>query len=329
MQGSRSPIRGALVLVPALALALGCTAGASAQNFPSKPLRFVVGLAPGGGTDIVARMVGGKLGPAIGQQVIIDNRPGAGGNIAAELVARSAPDGYTLVVVTASHAVNPSLYKKLAYDPVRDFAPITQLTSQPYLFVVHPSLPAKDVKEFIALCKGRKGGLTYASSGSGLLGHLGMELLKRMGKFDAQHIPYKGAAPALVDTMTGQVEAFFPTIISGLPQVKAGRVRAIAVTTTERSPLLPNVPTVAEQGFPGYEVNGWYALLAPAGTPKEVVATLNTEVAKVLRQADVKERMASEGAAPVGNTPEQFSAYMASEMQKWAKVVQQSGARAD
>ena len=320
-----------------LALFCGCVASATAQTpgtastqgFPAKPVRFVVGLAPGGGTDIVARMVAQKVSPAIGQQVVVDNRPGAAGNIAAEIVARSAPDGYTLIVVTASHAVNPSLYKKLSYDPIKDFAPITQLTSQPYIFVVHPLVPAKNVKEFIALCKSRKGGLTYASSGSGLLGHLGMELLKTMGKFPAQHIPYKGAAPALIDTMSGQVEAFFPTIISGLPQVKAGKVRAIAVTTTERSPLMPTVPTVADQGFPGYEVNGWYGLLAPAATPKEVVSYLNAEVVKALRSPDIKERMASEGAAPVGNTPEQFAAYMRSEMQKWAQVVKQSGATAD
>jgi tripartite-type tricarboxylate transporter receptor subunit TctC len=313
----------------ALALACGCVASAAAQNFPSKSVRFVVGLPPGGGTDTVARMVGQKLAPAISQQVVIDNRPGAAGNIAAELVARSAPDGYTLVVVTASHAVNPSLYKKLSYDAIKDFAPITQLTSQPYIFVVHPSVPVKNVKDFIALSKTRKGGLTYASSGAGLLGHLGMELLKTMGKFEATHIPYKGAAPALIDTISGQVEAFFPTIISGLPQVKAGKVRAIAVTTKERSPLLPNVPTVAEQGFPGYEVNGWYGLLAPAGTPKEVVSYLNTEVVKVLRQPDIKERMASEGAVPVGNAPEQFAVYIRSEMEKWAKVVRQSGATVD
>jgi tripartite-type tricarboxylate transporter receptor subunit TctC len=240
---------------PAACLALGLTCGfiaaAGAQNFPAKPVRIVVGLAPGGGTDIVARHVGQKLSPAIGQQVVIDNRPGASGNIAAELVARSPADGYTLIVVTASHAVNPSLYKKLSYDPIKDFSPITQLTSQPYIFVVHPSLPVKNVKEYIALSKTRKGGLTYASSGSGLLGHLGMELLKTMGKFEGTHIPYKGANPALVDTISGQVEAFFPTIISGLPQVKAKKVRAIAVTTVQRSPLLPDVPTVAEQGFAG------------------------------------------------------------------------------
>jgi tripartite-type tricarboxylate transporter receptor subunit TctC len=313
----------------AAALACTYTASAPAQNFPAKPVRMVVGLAPGGGTDIITRMVGSKLGPAMNQQVVVDNRPGAAGNIAAEIVARSAPDGYTLLVATASHSVNPSLYKKMGYDAIKDFAPVTQLTAQPYLLVVHPSLPAKNVKEYVALSKTRKGGLTYASSGSGLLGHLAMELLKTMGKFEGTHIPYKGANPALIDTMSGQVEAFFPTIISGLPQVKNGKVRAIAVTTAQRSALLPNIPTIAEQGFPGYEVSGWYGLLAPTGTPKEVVTHLNTEVVKVLRQTEMKERMGADGAIPVGSTPDQFAAYIRSEMEKYAKVIKASGATAE
>jgi tripartite-type tricarboxylate transporter receptor subunit TctC len=314
-----------------VAAAAACSYGSAvvAQNFPTKPLRIVVGLAPGGGTDIVGRMVGQRLSAAIGQQVIIDNRPGASGNIAAEIVAKSPADGYTLIVVTASHVINPSLYPKMSYDPIKDFSAVTQLTAQPYLFVVNPSVPAKSVKEFIALAKSRKGGLTYASSGSGLLGHLGMELLKSQAKFDAVHIPYKGAGPALMDTIAGQVDAFFPTIISGLPQVRSGKVRVIAVTTLKRAALLPEVPTVAEQGFPGYEVNGWYGLLAPAGTPKDVIAYLHREVAEVLRSPEGKERLAAEGAEGVGNTPEQFAAYMQSDMVKWGKVVKQSGARAD
>jgi len=302
---------------------------AAGQNFPAKPVRFIVGLAPGGGTDTVARMVGQKLAQNIKQQVIVDNRPGASGNIAAELVAQSAPDGYTLLVTTASHVINPALYKKLNYDPIKDFAPVTQLTAQPYIFVVHPTMPAKNVKEFITLAKSHKDGLTYASSGAGLLGHLAMELLKSMANFEATHIPYKGAAPALMATISGEVDAFFPTIISGTPQVKSGKLRAIAVTTKERSPLLPNVPTVAEQGFPGYEVSGWYGLLAPAAVPKDVLAYLNTETVKVLRDPELKRRMGSQGAMPVGNTSEQFAAYMRSDAQKWAKVVKQSGATAN
>jgi len=312
----------------AAALTLGFTASAAAQSFPSKPVRIVVGLAPGGGTDIITRLVGQKLGAAINQQVIVDNRPGAGGNIAAELVARAAPDGYTLIVVTASHAVNPAIYKKMGYDPIKDFSPITQLTTQPYIFVVHPSAPIKSVKDWIALSKQRKGGLTYASSGAGLLGHLAMELLKDLGKFESVHIPYKGASPALIDTISGQVDGFFPTIISGLPQVKSGKLRAIAVTTAKRSSLLPNVPTVAEQGFPGYEVSGWYGLLAPAGVPKNVIGFLNAETVKVLKLPEVKDRMAGDGAEPVGNTPEQFAAYLRSETSKWAAIVKRAGVNA-
>lgn len=316
-----------LVFVAAAACAYG--GPVMAQNFPVKAVRIVVGLAPGGGTDIVARMVGQRLSAATGQQIIIDNRAGASGNIAAEIVAKSPADGYTLIVVTASHAINPSLFAKMNYDPIADFSAITQLTAQPYLFVVNPGVPAKSVKEFIALAKSRKGGLTYASSGSGLLGHLGMELLKTQAKFEAVHVPYKGAGPALIDTIAGQVDAFLPTIISGLPQVKNGKVRAVGVTTLKRAAVLPDVPTVAEQGFPDYEVSGWYGLLAPAGTPNEVIATLNREVVKVLHSPEGKERLAAEGAEGVGNTPEQFGAYMRSEMVKWGGVVKRSGARAD
>ena len=316
-------------LVFAVAAASTFCSPAMAQNFPVKPLRIVVGLAPGGGTDIIARMVGQRLSTAIGQQIIIDNRAGASGNIAAEIVAKSPADGYTLIVVTASHAINPSLFSKMNYDPIVDFSAITQLTAQPYLFVVNPRVPAKSVKEFIALAKSRKGGLTYASSGAGLLGHLGMELLKTHAKFEAVHVPYKGAGPALIDTIAGQVDAFLPTIISGLPQARSGKVRAIGVTTLKRAAVLPEVPTVAEQGFPGYEVSGWYGLLAPAGTPNDVIATLNREVVKVLHSPEARERLAAEGAEGVGNTPEQFGAYMRSEMVKWSKVVKQSGARAD
>ncbi|MGE5522384.1 MAG: tripartite tricarboxylate transporter substrate binding protein [Rhodospirillaceae bacterium] len=313
----------------AAAAACVCTGSAMAQNFPTKPVRIVVGLAPGGGTDIVSRLVGQKLSGEIGQQVIIDNRPGASGNIAAEIVAKAPADGYTLIVVTASHAINPSLYSKMAYDPIKDFAAVSQLTEQPYLFVVNPNVPAKSVKEFIALAKSRKGGLTYASSGAGLLGHLGMELLKTQAKFEAVHVPYKGAGPALADTIGGQVDAFLPTIISGSPQVKNGKVRAIGVTTLKRSPLLPEIPTIAEQGFPGFEVSGWYGALTPAGTPKEIVSYLQREIAKVLRSPDVKEKLAAQGAEGVGNTPEQFSAYVQSEAVKWGKVVKRVGVRVD
>lgn len=308
---------------------IACAGTAHAQDFPVKPVRLVVGLAPGGGTDIVARLVGGRMAADVGQQVMIENRPGASGNIAAEVVARATPDGYTLVIVTASHAINPSLFSKMSYDPIKDFAPITQLTAQPYLFVVHPSVPAKSVKDFIALAKKRKGGMIYASSGAGLLGHLGMELLMVQGGFQATHVPYKGANPALMDTITGQVDAFLPTIISGMPQVKNGRLRAIGVTTLNRSSLLPDLQTVAEQGFKGFEVSGWYGALAPAGTPKHVVSFLHGAFSKALHSADVKQKLVAQGADPIGSSPEAFAAYLASEKEKWAKVVERVGARVD
>ena len=326
------PVIGVVPRACAVALAAAAAVvplAASAQKYPSKSIRIVLPVTPGGGTDIIARLVGQKLSGVVNQQVVIDNRGGAGGNIAAEIVAKSPPDGYTLIVVTASHATNPFLYKKMNYDPVKDFAPVTQLTSQPYIFIVHPSVPVKSVKEFIALSKKRKGGLSYASSGAGLLGHLGMELLKTLGQFEGQHIPYKGAGPAMTDVLGGQVEAFFPTMISGLPHVKNGKVRAIGITSAKRSTLLPDVPTIAEQGFPGYEVSGWYGFLAPTGTPKEVIDLLNHEVVKILALPDVKERMAGDGADPVGNTSAEFNAYILSEMKKWQKVIKDAGATAE
>ena len=310
-------------------LALLLAGEVHAQAFPVKPLRFVVGLAPGGGTDVVARMMAQRISPVIGQQILVENRPGASGNIAAEIVAKAPADGYTLLVSTASHVINPSLFSRLNYDPIKDFAAITQLTSQPYIVVVNPRVPARSIKELAALAKSRKGGITYASSGAGLLGHLGMELLMMQAGFKATHVPYKGASPALMDTIGGHVDVFLPTIISGMPQARSGKVRAIGVTTAARTPALPDVPTVAEQGFPGYEVSGWYGLLAPAGTPREVIQTLYRAVTKVLQSSEAREWLVGEGAEGVGSTPEQFTAYMQAEMTKWSKVVRESGVRAD
>ena len=319
--------RAALLVLLAVA-ATGALAADKATSFPTRPIRLVLPVPPGGGTDIIARTIAQYLAPALGQPVIIDNKPGAGGNLAEDIVAKSTPDGYTLAVVTAAHATNPKLYEKLSYDPLKDLVPITQLTSQPYLFVVNNNVPAKTVPEFVAWAK-KKDAVTYASSGSGLLGHLGMEEFKLRAGFKTIHIPYKGAAPALTDTMGGQTEAFFPTVVSGLPQVKAGKLRAIAVTSAKRSPLLPDVPTVAESGYPGFEVNGWYGLLAPAGTPPEIIARLHDEVVKVLALPEVREKIAADGAEPVGNTPTEFDAYIRSEAVKWAKVIKESGAKAD
>jgi tripartite-type tricarboxylate transporter receptor subunit TctC len=265
-----------------------------------------------------------KVGAAIGQQFVVDYRGGAGGNIAAETVAKAEPDGYTLVMVLSSFAINPVLYRKVNYDVVRDFAPITLLATSPFLLVVHPSLPATNVQEFVVLSRKTKGGLPYASSGSGLLAHLAMELLKSLAKFEATHVPYKGTGAAMIDTVAGHTVANFPTMISGLQTVKAGKLRALGVTSLQRSPLLPEVPTIAEQGYPGYEVNGWYGWLAPAATPRNVVATLHAETTKAVRLPDVRERLANDGAVPIGSTPDEFARFIQSEMSKWGKVVKQA-----
>ncbi|GGE37950.1 MFS transporter [Agaricicola taiwanensis] len=304
------------------------TSALAQGSYPTKPITIILPVTPGGGTDTIVRIIADKLKDSVGQQIIVDNRPGAGGTIAGELVAKAAPDGYTLAAVTAAHATNPSLLDDIPYDSFKDLVPITQLTSQPYLLVVPNKSPAKTFEEFITYAKEQKNGINYASSGVGLLGHLGMELLKTSAGFKGTHIPYQGAGPALTDTIGGRVDAFFPTIVSGGPQAAQGNVRALAVTSLERSPLMPDVPTIAEKGFPGYEVSGWYGILAPAGTPDSVRDYLQQEIAKVLKMPDVIERIRSDGAEPVGSTPAEFEAYIGSEAEKWAKVVEDSGAKA-
>jgi len=313
------------VALPLLAGMLAPSEG-GAQPFPSKPIRFVVPAPPGGGTDTVARIVGQKLSAAVGQPVIIDNRAGASGNIAALLVAKAAPDGHTLFVVFASHATNPHLFKNLGYDPIKDFTPITRLTGLPYLLIVTPSLAAKNVKEMIALAKSTKGGLTYASAGAGLAGHLAMELLKDVGGFEGVHVAYKGGAIAAIDVAAGRVCCFFASAPSALPQVESGKVRAIAVSTKERSPLVPDVPTVAEQGFPGFDVVSWYGLLGPAGMPKSVVARLYKEVVALLGTEEIKRQLAAVGATPAPSaSPEDFGAYIQSEITTWGRVIKRAG----
>ena len=300
-----------------------------AQNvYPNRPIKIVLPVSAGGGTDIVTRNIAQQLSKILGESVIVDNKPGAGGNLAADQVAHAKPDGYTLIVVTASHATNSNLYKKLSYDPIKDFSPISQLTSQPYLFVVNNNVPAKTIKEFIAFAQTNKN-TNYASSGKGLLGHLGMEQLKIVGNFDATHIPYKGAGPALIDTVSGHVHAFLPTIVSGLPFAKQGQVRLIAVTSPNRLPSLPNIPTLAESGFPGYEVLGWYGLLAPVGTPRQVITKLYEAVKQALNNPDVKDKMSADGADPVGSTPEQFEEFLSKERVRWAKIIKASGIESD
>ncbi|MBI3937419.1 MAG: tripartite tricarboxylate transporter substrate binding protein [Betaproteobacteria bacterium] len=311
----------------ALALAISAPAG-WAQSYPAKPIRMIVPSAPGGSVDTLARIVAQKMSATLGQQVVVENRAGSGGVVGSELVARAAPDGYTLLMAYGSHVINPTLYPRLPYDTVKDFAPITQVALQPQLVNIHPSLPAKTVKELIALAKARPGQLNYASAGSGSGGHLATVLFEMMGGIKMTHVPYKGSAPAMFDLIAGNTQLMIVTLITSLPHVRSGKTRAIAITSPKRSPVLPNIPTVAET-LPGYEVEVSYFLLAPAGAPGEIVTRLNSDAAKALRQPDVVERLARDGAEPVGNTPEQTARYIASEIAKWGKVVKASGARAD
>jgi len=313
------------------AVALVALAGAAAaQAWPSKPVRWIVPFAPGGTTDILARTVGEKLSVALGQPVIVENKPGAGGGVGAELVAKAAPDGYTIMGGTIStHAINASLYKNLGYDPVRDFVPITLIARVPNMLVVNPSVPAKDVKELVALLRANPGKYSFASSGNGTSQHLSGELFKTMTGVDMQHIPYKGSPPALADVVGGQVTMTFDNITTAWPLAKGGKLRALAVTTATRSSIAPDVPTLAEAGLAGYEVGSWQGVFAPAGTPPEVVKRLNAEIVKIVNSPEVREKLVGLGAEPAPNTPEEFAAMVQSEVGKWADVVKKSGARVD
>ena len=303
--------------------------GAVAQSYPTKPVRLVVPYPPGGGSDTIARPLAAKLTESLGQQFIVENRGGAGGNIGMEAVARAAPDGHTLVfALTAQLAVNPSLYKKIPYDPVRDYEPITQLGTGAYLLVVHPSLPVKSVREFIALVRPRRGQITYASSGNGSGGHLAAELLNTMAGLKMLHVPYKGGGPALIDLLAGQVQVLFATHLSSAPHMQSGRLRALAVSTAKRATGL-DLPTIAEAGVPGYDSGVWYAVLAPAGTPREIVARLNTEIVRALKQPDLRSMLTNNSIEPIGSTPEQLAAYIRSEIKKYAKVVKDANIQID
>ena len=313
----------------AAALLLAAASVAPAQEYPIKPVRVIVPFPPGGGTDLMARVVVQKLGETVGGTFIIDNRGGAGGSIGSDVAAKSPPDGYTILVVSGAHAINPSLYPKLPYDTVRDFAPITMITSGPGLLVVHPSVPAKTVKEFVALARSRPGQLNFASAGTGTPPHLAGELFKTMTGVSMVHIPYKGNGPAYVDLLAGHVPVMFPTIPTAIPQVRAGRIRALAVTSAKRTEIVPELPTISESGVPGYEVSSWYGLLAPAGTPAAIVSRLQQGVAKALRLPDVGQKLKADGLDLVGSTPEQFGAAIKTEIVKWAKVVKASGAKVE
>ena len=317
------------LLVCCLCAAMAAFHGATlAQGYPVKPVRLIVPFPAGGATDIVARLVAQKLTESLGQQVIVDNRGGAGGTIGSDNAAKSPPDGYTLLMATSStHAIAPSLYSKLPYDPVRDFSPVTLIASATILLAVHPSVPAKSVRELIAIAKKQPNALSFASSGNGGISHLVGEHFKSVAGVQMLHVPYKGDTPALIDLVGGQVHLMFGTAVSFLPYVKTGRLNALAVTNAKRSPIVPNVPTVAESGLPGFEALQWFGIFVPAGTSKDVIARLNAEIVKALKLPDVRERLTSLGAEIVGGTPEQFAAFQKTDTAKWAKVVKESGAK--
>jgi tripartite-type tricarboxylate transporter receptor subunit TctC len=315
------------------AFAVLCAAfatGASAQGFPTKPIRIVVPFPAGGTTDVLARAAAQKLTETLGQPAVVDNRPGAGGNIGAELVAKSAPDGYTLLMGTVgTHAINPGLYPKLPYDHVKDFAPVILVAGVPNVLVVNPSLPVNSVQELVAYAKANPGKLNFASSGNGTSIHLSAELFKLMAGVQMTHVPYKGSAPALQELVGGQVQLMFDNLPSSLALIKAGKLKALAVTSKERAPALPDVPTIAESGLPGYDASSWFGLLAPAGTPPPAIARLNGEIAKWLATPEAREKLLAQGANAAGGTPEDFARFIAAETAKWQKVVKESGAKVD
>jgi len=296
-----------------------------AQNYPAKTVRFVVPFVAGGPTDIQGRLLGEKLGQRLGQQFIIDNRGGANGNIGMDLAAKSPPDGYTLVIATVgTWAVNPSLYKQMPYDPVKDFAPIMQVSSSPGVLIVHPSVPVKSVKDLVALARAKPGKLDYGSSGVGGFGHISGALFCLMTKTEMVHIPYKSSAPSLTDLIAGQIQVLFNNAISTVPFIKSGQARALAVTSLKRMQALPDLPTIDESGVKGYDNSSWSAVAAPAGTPRDIIMKLNGELNQILKLPDLQEKNAAVGADPVGGTPEQFGAYLKSEIAKFARVVKEA-----
>jgi tripartite-type tricarboxylate transporter receptor subunit TctC len=305
-------------------LAWSASAGAQAP-YPSRAIRFVVPSAPGGGTDITARAVAPKVSEYLGQQVVVENRPGAGTMIGGEVVARAAPDGYTLLVGISTLAINPAVYVKVPYDALRDFAPITQLVTTSNMLVTHPSLPAGTVKELIAFARARPGQIHYASAGVGTNPHLSMELFLFMGGLKMVHVPYKGSGQGIVDVVAGHVPVMTPSVPAALPHTKSGRLRGLGVTGAKRSNAAPEVPTIAEAGLPGYEATQWFGMLAPAATPREIITRLHAEITRALRDGDVRRRLEADGAEPVGSKPEEFAAYLRSETAKWAKVVKAAG----
>ncbi len=316
-------LRSAVFAVLALAASV-----VQSQQYPTKPVRIIAPFAPGGGTDFIARLIAQKLTERLGQQVIVENKPGAGGNLGAEFAVKSAPDGYTLLLVAGSYTVNPSLYK-LSFDPVNDITPIIQLSQGPFVVAVHPSVPANSLKELIELARRQPDKLSYASAGAGSITHLASELFLDMAKIKIVHIPYKGTGPALNDTIAGSTQLIFGSVSTTLQFIKSGRLRGLAVTTARRISALPELPTVAEAGVPGYEVVLWHGLVAPKGVPRPIVDRLNREANQVLKAKEMEDLLATDGVAPAGGTPEQFRALIKADIERWRRVVKQANIKVD
>lgn len=316
-------------LTAAVMLALAA-ATCGAQSYPVKPVRMIIPYPPGGGTDFFARTLGAKLTEAFGQPIVMENRAGAAGVIGADAAAKAQPDGYTIFIGQASNlAINPHLMTKLPYDPVRDFTPITLVGGSPSLLVVHPSLPVRSVKDLVALARAQPGEIVYASAGTGSPGHISTEYFKRVAKIDMLHVPYKGASPALTNVLAGEASLYFTSPVAAQPLVRAGRLRQVAVTSAQRFAPLPQVPTIAESGYPEIDIVSWWGLLGPAGLSREIVARLHAVTAKAMNEPETKTRLAAQGVAVMTNTPEQFAAFITSEIEKWGRMVKSSGARLD
>jgi tripartite-type tricarboxylate transporter receptor subunit TctC len=315
--------------VGVLAALLCISGGAAAQAWPAKPIRYIVPFPPAGATDITARIVADKISGPLGQPVVVENRPGAAGNVGTEMVVKATPDGYTILQATVAQSISETLYTKLSFSFERDLAPAAMVALVPNVMIVHPDVPAKTVQEFIALAKSRPGKINFASSGSGTSIHMSAEMFKMMTGVDIVHIPYKGSGPALTDLLGGQVSVMFDNLTSSIGYIKAGRLRALAVTTVKRYPELPNVPTINESGVPGYEASAWFGIVVPKATPREIVNRINSEVNKAIALPDIREKLAQQGAEATPLTPEQFGAFIHNEVVKWAKVVKASGAKVE
>jgi len=312
-----------------ITIGITCATLVQAQSWPSKPIRMILAFPPGGPTDIVSRVLAQKLGEQLGQQVLVDNKPGAGGNIGAELASRAPNDGYTIFYNTSAIVINPALYGKASYDTLKDFVPVVLTAAIPMVLVVNPAVPAKNMKEFVDLVKSKPGQVNYSSSGSGTITHLASAMLSAQMGLSTQHVPYKGSAPGLVDLAAGQTQFMTDTINTALPYIKDGRLRAIAVTSAKRSQVLPDLPTFNESGLPGFDAAAWQGVVVPAGTPAEIVTRLNAEINKAMQDAGVRARLAGQGADVLGSTPGEYAAYIRAEMPRWAKAIKESGANAE